>query len=190
MNCLTVCVGASLACTASENIYGIWNTTAGGDSSLAGSGSAVGDYFPSEIPLYACDNNINNQYTSFGSCTSSGSSTTCGLNTGFYRTPLRGPSLIIGLQICTSGSATTRDPITITFEGSNQPAAALNSGSSWTLIYNGSSGLATDPGRRACGSPLLFPSNSVWYTSYRFLVASKRGVDSSTWYSEVQFFGY
>jgi hypothetical protein len=89
---------------------------------------------------------------------------TCGLNTGFYRTPQRGASLIIGLQICTSLSAPARDPLTITFEGSNQPASVLDFGSSWILIYSGPSGLATDPGRLACGLLLLFPSSTVWYS--------------------------
>ncbi len=115
---------------------------------------------------------------------------TCGLNTGFYRTPERGASLLVGLQVCTCVSLPNRDPIIITLEGSNQPVSALNLGSSSTLIYSGPSGLATDPGRSACGIPQVFFSNSVWYTSYRFLVTSKRGADSCASYSEVQFFGY
>lgn len=49
----------------------------------------------------------------------------------------------------------------ITFEGSNQPTSSLNLGSSWTLVYSGLSGLATDSGRFACGQPQLFPSNTV-----------------------------
>jgi hypothetical protein len=126
----------------------------------------------------------------FGACTSSSSLVTCGLNTGFYRTPDRESSLVIGLQVCTRPGLTTRDPLTITLEGTNQPVSALTISSSWTLIYSGASGLASDPGRQACGTPLLFPSNSVWYSSYRFLVTSKRGADSSTWYSEVQLIGY
>lgn len=99
-------------------------------------------------------------------------------------------SITLGFQICTPGSIPNRDPMTITFEGSNQPNSLLNLGSSWTLIYSGPSGLATDPGRLACGTPQLFPSNTVWYSSYRFLVTSKRGSDSSTWYSEIQLIGY
>lgn len=132
---------------------------------------------------------MNNKYTSFGSCTAVSMAMSCGLNTGFYRTLPRGASLIIGFQICTPGSTPARDPITITLEGSNQPASVLPLGSSWSLIYSGSSGLAIDPGRLSCGIPQLF-SNSIWYLSYRFLVTSKRGSDSSTWYSDVLFIGY
>jgi hypothetical protein len=162
-------------------VYGVWNTIAGGNSTLSTVGSNSGNYYPGEIPQYACDNNISNK---------SGNTMTCGLSTGFYRTPQRGASLIIGLQLCTPNGATTRDPITITFEGSNQPASLIDLGSSWALIYSGSCGLDNDPGREACGIPVLFPSNTVWYSSYRFLVTSKRGIDSSTSYSEIQLFGY
>ena len=167
----------------------MWNTIAGGNNTLSSSGSSTGNFYPGEIPLYACDGNINNKYTSFGPCTSAGMSGTCGLNTGFYRTPQRGASLIIGFQICTSSSIPERDPVTITLEGSNQPSSTLNLGSSWTLIYNGPSGLAIDPGRLSCGIPQLF-ANSNWYLSYRFLVSAKRSVSSSVWYSDVLFIGY
>jgi hypothetical protein len=183
-------IGSSLACMANETVYGVWNTTAGGDSTISTSGSNIGNYYPSQIPQYACDNNITDEYTNFGACNSSTMLMTCGVNTGFYRTPQRGPSLIIGLQICTGSNLLTRDPITITFEGSNQPTSLLNLGTSWALLYSGPSGLATDPGRTAWGSPQFFTNNSVWYSSYRFLVTSKRGVQSSTWYSEVQLIGY
>ncbi len=154
------------------------------------SGSGVGDYYSSQIPIYACDNIISTIYTNFGNCNSTCNLTTCGLNTGFYRTPQRGASLLIGLLVCTGSGLNQRDPITITLEGSNEAVSALTLGSSWTLIYSGPSGLATDPGRSACGIAQLFPSNTVWYTSYRFLVTSKRGADSCASYSEVQFFGY
>jgi hypothetical protein len=148
------------------------------------------NYWPPETPSDACDNNVNTFYTNFGPCNSSYNAIWCGVNTGFYRTPQRGPSLIIGLQICTRTNLPARDPITITFEGSNQPASALNLGSSWTLLYSGSSGLSTDPGRSACGIPQLFPSNSIWYTSYRFLVTSIRGIEKAASYAEIQLIGY
>jgi hypothetical protein len=184
------CAGASLACASNETIYGVWNTIAGGNSTLSPNGTNIGNYYPGETPLCTCDNNITSKYTNFGPCNSSTYSVSCGVNTGFYRTPGRGASLIIGLQICTGPNLPNRDPITITFEGSNQSTLALNLGSSWTLLYNGSSGLDTDPGRLACGLSQLFTSNSIWYSSYRFLVTSKRGNESSTWYSEVQLIGY
>ena len=167
----------------------MWNTTAGGTSTLATAGSGIGQYYPTEMPTYVCDNSITNQYTSFGPCTVGNNSAVCGLNTGFYRTLQRGASLITGLQVCTGSSSTARDPITITFEGSNQAASVLNLGSSWTLLYTGPSGLTTNPGRQACGISQNFP-NAVWYYSYRFLVTSKRGNNSATLYSEVRLSGY
>ena len=112
-------------------MYDVWNTTAVGNSISALPGSTVGIYWSTEIPLYAGNNNnINDKYTSFGACTSASSTLSCGVNTGFYRTPTRRPSLIIGLQICTSGSLPAHDSITVTFEGSNQPTSSLNLGSS------------------------------------------------------------
>lgn len=182
--------GTSLTCSSNETIYAVWNTIAGGNAVLATVGSGVGNYYPGETPGNVCDNNYADKYTNFGTCTSASSSVTCGVNTGFYRTPQRGASLLVGLQICTCVSLPNRDPITITLEGSNQPTSALTLGSSWTLIYSGSSGLGTDPGRSACGAPQLFLSNTVWYTSYRLLVTSKRGADSSASYAEVVFIGY
>lgn len=139
-----------MTCSGSEIIYAVWNTTAGGSSTPSTSGMDIGNYYPTEISSYACDNNASSVYTNFGACTSLSSSTTCGLNTDFYRTPARGASLMIGLQVCTGPNLSLRDPITITFEGSNQPISTLTFGSSWTLLYSGLSGLATDPGRQSC----------------------------------------
>jgi hypothetical protein len=62
-------------------------------------------------------------------------------------------------------------------------------GSSWTLIYNGSSGLDTDPGRYNDGKVQYIPNNAIWYTSYRILTTSKRGNDTAVQYGEVSLFG-
>lgn len=171
-----------------ETVYPVWNTTAGSDSTVSKNGSGIGNFFPGELAPYACDSNTTSKYTSFGSCPSNSMLITCGSNTGFYRTSGKGPSLITGVQVCTENNNPPRDPILITLEGSNQPDPVLHLGSSWTLIYNGSSGLAIDPGRRTCGTIQTFPNNSVSYTSYRFLVVSKRGNMSCTSYSEVKLF--
>lgn len=176
-------------CRSNETVYGVWNTIAGGNSTASSAGSAAGNYYPTEVPMGACDDNFTSAYTNFGSCNSGSNLLTCGKNTGFYRTPSRGSSLVFGFQICTAGGLNSRDPMTVTLEGSNQPLSVLVLGSSWTLIYNGTSGLDNDPGRTACGPPQLF-LNNVWYKSYRFLVTSKRGTQSSTWYTEVILIGY
>lgn len=111
----------------------------------------------------------------------------CGVNTGFYLTLLQGSTFFRGLMVCTANVNSQRDPITITVEGSNSASAALTLGSSWTLLYNGPSGLAVDPGRSTCGPIQYFTSNMGSYASYRFLVTAKRGADSSTSYSEIKF---
>ena len=104
-------------------------------------------------------------------------------------TPQRGSSLVVSLQFCTSFQLSPRDPITVTLEGSNQPSSLLTQGTSWTLIYNGSSGLAVDPGRQVYASPQNF-SNSVSYLSYRLLITSKRGVETAAEYAEVVLLGH
>lgn len=168
-----------------DTVYGIWNTTAGGSSNAATSGSAFGNYYPGEIPAMVFDRNVSTKYMSFGNCDLSGTHTVeCGLNTGFYLTPLVGSSRVVSLRFCTGNDAPLRDPLTVTLEGSNQPFLVLTQGSSWTLIYNGSTGLNNDPGRNAYGVTQNI-SNSVWYDSYRLLITSKRGVAPGTQYAEI-----
>ncbi|CAF1339435.1 unnamed protein product [Rotaria sordida] len=126
-------------------INAIYNTSAGGDSTPSTSGSGIGQYPSSESPQHTCNGNITDKHLNFGPCSSSTTATNCGLNTGFYITPQQGASLITGIKICTANDNSLRDPITITFEGSNSSGASRTIGSSWTLLYNGTSGLSVDP---------------------------------------------
>lgn len=131
------------------------------------------------------DGTSTTKYTAFGSCISGGTpSTSCGINTGFYLTLQRGLSLLQGFRIRTANSLPERDPLTITIEGSNQPSTALTLGSSWTSIYNGVTGLSTDPGRGTWG-PYQFFSNSLSYSSYRILITSKRGSTDAVQYADI-----
>ena len=75
----------------------------------------------------------------------------CGTNTGFYITFKNGPFLLRAFRIRPGHYNEARDPSTITIEGSNLADTFLTLGSSWTLIYNGSTGLTTDPGRKMLG---------------------------------------
>lgn len=152
-------------------------------------GSNPGNYPPAESPNNAIDNNATTKYISYGSCADSEYNYICGLNTGFYLTLRRGASVAVGFQICTANDFSTRDPLTVTLEGSNQPDTNLTLGTSWTLIYSGSSGLETYLNRSMWGPGRYF-SNSIQYTSYRFLVTSKRSAVNSVQYSDVQFFGF
>jgi len=174
-----------------EIVYGLWNTTAGGSSSLSTPGSGIGNYNPTQIPQNVFDQNSTTKYTSYGICNQSAISLLiCGANTGLYLTLQRGASLLTGIRFCSAPSLPERDPITITVEGSNQPSSALLLGSSWTLIYNGSSGLDSDPGRSSLGVTEIISNNVVWYQSYRLLIISKRNMSNAVQYSEVELLGY
>lgn len=96
---------------------------------------------------------------------------------------------LVGMRFVTALSMHERDPLTMTVEGSNQAPSALTLGSSWTLIYNGSTGLVSDPGRGNNGIIQNF-SNSISYSSYRVLVTSVRNFTYATQYAEVELIGY
>lgn len=183
----------SLLTTTNETVYGVWNTTAGGDSIPSTSGiSSVGSYYPSQGPDNVFDNRTNTKYTSFGTCTflSGMQSLQCGENTGFYFTPQQGPSLLVSVQFCTGNDLPDRDPLTITIEGSNQSPSLLTLGLSWTLFYNGSTGLQLTSARQTCGVTQSISGNSNWYSSYRILATSKRDNQTCTQYSEVILIGF
>lgn len=184
------CLASMLSIGGSDPIVGLWNTTAGQNGTQATPGTAVGNYVASEPPQMVFDNNCGTKYTSFGSCDIGGSTASihCGLGTGFHVTLLAGPMIVKSFRICTGNDAPPRDPLTMTLEGSNQTGSALFLDSSWRLIYNGSTGLATNPGRQNYGPVQNFASNTMAYRSYRILITSKRASDSALQYSEIQLF--
>ncbi|CAF5040652.1 unnamed protein product, partial [Rotaria sp. Silwood1] len=174
-----------------EIVYGLWNTLAGGNSTLSTSGSGIGNYNPNETPDNVFDQNSTTKYNSYGVCNITfGNAPQCGLNTGLYLTLQQGALLLTGIRFRTANSLPVRDPITITVEGSNQPSTALLLSSSWTLIYTGSCGLNSDPGRNSLGVTEIIPNNVVSYNSYRLLITSKRNLSSAVQYSEVELLGY
>jgi hypothetical protein len=170
-------------------IRGVWNTTVGGNSLEATPGLGMGQYPIDQTPANACDIIPLTKYTSFGWCSAELTQDDCGANTGFYVELQRGPSVIGGLKVCTANNLPERDPLTISLEGSNLSGTVLTQGSSWMLIYQGPSGLLADLGRYTCG-PMQSLNNTIAYKSYRFLVLSKRGAESSTQYADIQLFGY
>jgi len=182
-------LAVTLSIGTSDTLQGLWNTVAGGNGSIATPGSNVGNYVTGEGPPNAFDGNCNSKYLSFGPCYGNGPmSCECGTNTGFHVTLFNGAVSIKSLRFCAANDYSTRDPITMTLEGSNQTGSALFHGSSWTLIYNGSCGLDTDPGRSQYGQFVRFSYNTISYTSYRILLTSKRGVDCCLQYGEVTLF--
>ena len=135
------------------------------------------------------DHDIYTKYTSFGSSTPNAISARSGLNTGFHVTLDAGICIVTGFRFSTATDQPKRDPIMITLEGSNVDSMSLTLGKSWTLLYNGSSGLDVDPGRGKVGTLQRF-SNDRFYRHYRVLVVSKRGLNHGVHYSEFQFYGH
>jgi hypothetical protein len=173
-----------------ETIYAIWNTTAGGSSSPAVSGYSMGSYWPTEPPEAAFDNNLTTDYTSYGNCNYTWALITCGKNTGLYLTLNSGPLILVAFYFVTNKDFPVRDPRTTTIEGSNMDESALTLGSSWTLIYIGSTGVMNDPGRSNMGTIQIIPNFQMRFASYRLLVTSKRGNATCVSYGEFLMIGY
>ena len=168
--------------------YAIWDTVAGGDSRPSEPGNDIGDYVDYEQPYKAFDGVKENIYTNFGYCASGDFGSNCGINTGIYFIPSRGLSSIQSFRFMTAGDLPPRDPITVTLECTNE-TSSLTLGSSWTLIYSGTSGLDVDPGRYEYGI-MQYLSNTLWCLSYRILTTSKRGDSNAVHYSELELMGY
>ncbi|CAF1111858.1 unnamed protein product [Adineta ricciae] len=169
-------------------VYGVYNTPVGANSTEAKPGKSSGKYIPRESPDKACDGMVSTKYLSFGSCGEPRREyINCGANTGFYLELEQGSTLVNGLKICTGDDAPERDPMLVSLEGSNMTETDLTFGSSWTLLYNGASGLHADPGRKQCGHILYF-NNTEEYTSYRFLVSDIRKPAYCCQYSEVKLY--
>jgi hypothetical protein len=115
---------------------------------------------------------------------------TCGEDTGLYLTLNSGPLALVAFYFGTNNYSPLRDPLTITIEGSNFNQTALTFGFSWTLIYNGSTGLTKDPGRSTMGIIQILPNFPIPFASYRLLVTSKRGNGTCASYSEFVIIGY
>ena len=166
--------------------YAVWNVSAGQDSTPASAGFSTGQYWYTNLPNNAFDGNLSSILCSYGVCNFTESRTECGQNTGVYVTAEQGPFVLRAFRVATGDYGSTRDPMTITIEGSNANSSALIFGSSWTLIYNGTSGLTTNPGRRGLGVQQTISNNTLAFASYRVLVVEKRSSESCVEYGEIQ----
>jgi hypothetical protein len=174
---------------AGDSIMAICNTIAGGST-----GGYNVSYPSAENASNAIDGLTSTKYTNFGNPSSGCSGSSAGgIDTGFYVTPATSSiSVAVGLLFATANDSPNRDPITVTLEGTNETStAALNSGSSWTLIYSGATGInaSVDPGRLTYVTQQNF-SNTIAFSSYRLLVTSKRNTSNSVQYSEACIMGY
>jgi hypothetical protein len=77
-----------LITSTNESVYGLWNTTAGGGSTLSTPGNGSGNYNPNEPPQNGFDQNVTTKHSSFGICNSTFSDPpVCGIDVGVYLTP-------------------------------------------------------------------------------------------------------
>ncbi|CAF1382311.1 unnamed protein product [Adineta ricciae] len=162
-----------------EIVYGIWNTSAGQDSIPSIPGCE------SDPPQAALGGSIRTEYTSHGFCTAGCPySDKCGLATGFYLTFKSRPFVFKKFQIAMKKYSKARDPMRITIEGSSEHQFNLILGESWTLIYNSIPDLKVVGKRRTFGDVESVVDNVLPFASYRFLVVSKRGKETSASYSD------
>ena len=175
---------------AGDTVVGIYNTTAGAST------GGLGLYLGGESPAQAIDNDMSTKYLNFGyrgtGASASATYDQPGATTGFYVTPrISNASMAIGVLFATANDYSNRDPTLITLEGTNVTGSALDIGSSWRLIYNGSTGINAnvDPGRNTFGVQQIF-LNTITYSSYRILVTAQRGNGSGVQYSEAHILGY
>jgi hypothetical protein len=142
------------------------------------------DFSPTESAVNVKDGNTGTKYYN----TAQDGSNPRGINTGFVITPQLGYTVINGFQIATANDMPTRDPLSITIEGSNATNADQAGGNGFNLIWQGPTSLAQDPGRNSWGQRYSF-LNTVGYKSYRVLVTALRGSGGGAQYSEVRLFG-
>jgi hypothetical protein len=165
-----------------DPIVGIAATAGSPTSTAATAGGGSGNAYPTaEGPANSIDNNQGNKYLNFQQ---SGAGLITTINTN-------GPQAsLTGFRFSTGNDAAERDPATITIEGTNSPNAVTTLNSTWTSIYSGVSGLATDPGRNTFGSQVNFAASPA-FSSYRVLITSVRtpGTANSFQFGELELIG-
>jgi alpha-L-fucosidase 2 len=174
-------LGSLLA--ASDPIVPLKRTLKGGTNTLAVSGD-FGGTGNSELVGNCTDRNLNSKYFNKAPQAGGGSP---GVNSGFALTLTGGAQVVNAIQIATANDSPSRDPYSITVEGSNDADARQGGGGAgFVLLYEGTAGLDEDPGRNAWGQVLQF-SNAMAYASYRVLITAITGNNAdAVQYSEVK----
>jgi len=159
-----------------DPIVALKQTTKGQPNVLTDSSDAYG-------VAGALDGNLDTKYFNHGQ--DEGGYNPCGDNTGFVVTP-SGGGIVSAVQLATANDVPDRDPLSITIEGSNDSNATDAQGSGFTLLYEGPTGLANDPGRKQWGPVIRF-MNPMAYKTYRVLVTQVRGDNAdAVQYSEIK----
>lgn len=173
----------------SGSVQSLWNTVAGGLSTLATqNASGAGTYYTSQSATNLFDKMTSTKYASRGNSTS-GANAIAGLDTGFHLTVAKCSPTLTKFRFATGDTGTERDPMTLTIEGTD--CGTLLNCTSWTLLYNGTTGLDTILSRNSYGTYQTIQTPQP-FTSYRFLITSKRNSTNSIFitYSEIELYGY
>ncbi|CAF0723338.1 unnamed protein product [Adineta steineri] len=186
-------IGAISLTSASDILISVCNAAVGRDATTVGIGNGICQSPTGQTVSTVVDGNLTTKYLNFGFGDHNSYSSLKGVGTGFVIIPQSGNfSVLQAFQFGTGDDNPTRDPITITIEGSqSNNSTYLLLGSAWSLIYYGWTGinLNNDPGRTVYGD-LQTISQASAYRAYRILIASQRGSDDCVQYSEVRLLGY
>jgi hypothetical protein len=166
-----------------DALQGVKQTVKGGPTTFTMDGDYGGDG-TQEPPANALDGDPASKYF----CHVQNGTKAPGVDTGLLITPKMGSSIVTGLEFYTGSDMPDRDPMTVTLEGSNDPKAATEGFKDFTLIYEGTSGLDSEPDRGKAGTQVNF-SNSTAYKTYRLLITKTRSTTDATQYGEVIFYG-
>lgn len=156
-----------------------------GVAAVAGSVSSTPNtnYPAAEDPPKAIDNSLSTKYLNFDK-----------VNVGLIvHLDGAGNSIISSVRMATANDSAERDPLSISIEGTTSGGAtptALATNATWTLLYSGSTGLETDPGRLQWGPSIAF-ANASAFDAYRVLVTSVRNASSanSMQFGEIELIG-
>ena len=179
--------GESLLIQSTDPIVGFDSATLGGNSNYANGSLAYpggpGNW-PNAEPPQQCIN------ISAFNAAAGNSTADCkylnfsGVGAGFYITPSApslsgGPSVLTGIEFATANdtpSNQSRNPVTVSIEGSNAPSYDLSYGTSWTTIASSlSTGLGAIVGYSNSWAPEQTVANTTAYTSYRIIITGQQG---------------
>ena len=165
-----------------DAIIPLKRTVQGGTNTLA----MIGDFGGGgdvELVANIIDGNLNSKYFNKGQDLDGSSP---GINTGFAVTPAAGLKVVNGIQFATANDSPSRDPFSVTVEGSTNASAGQSGGGGFVLLYEGTAGLDNDPGRNSWGQIVSF-TNATSYNTYRVLITAISGNNAdATQYSEVK----
>jgi hypothetical protein len=165
-----------------DPIIGVGATPASSVSALSSVGTVgnANNYPAGEAPGFCIDQNLGTKYLNFAK-----------INVGIMVQPSSGASYLSGFRFGTANDAPERDPMQVTIQGTNGPPDPLVGflNTTWTTIYSGVTGLATDPGRSVYAPGVNFTQDTVGYVIYRVLVTQIRGAGNSVQFSEIELIG-